>query len=121
MPRVQCDVVVKGPQFPVQAPPHFLRIAPGQYGNLVLSRLPILRHTSHVLQNRGEMSARPALRTERRGLLAVVLEASSGPFAVLTSHWSLDAGDWRPVVAEMKRELDSSIAREKTKPLSVAA
>jgi endonuclease/exonuclease/phosphatase family metal-dependent hydrolase len=70
-----------------------LRVATGQYGNLVLTRLPVVSRTGWVLPNRGERSSRPALQMERRGLLEVVVAVPEGLLAVLTTHWSLDAGD----------------------------
>jgi len=66
-----------------------LGVGPLGFGNLVLTRFPILRTAFYPLSSQGE----------QRGLLEVGIAAPVGQLAVFCTHWGLDA-DERVVQAE---------------------
>jgi endonuclease/exonuclease/phosphatase family metal-dependent hydrolase len=88
-----------------------LKVGPGGYGNALLTNLPLFSRRSHILPNARERAS--ILRSpERRGLLEVLLDAPSGPLAVLVTHWSLSAEDRleeAEVVGEIVRGLSAPV------------
>jgi endonuclease/exonuclease/phosphatase family metal-dependent hydrolase len=56
-----------------------LSFMPGGFGNLILTRYPVMETKSHGLTSAGE----------QRGLVAVTLAAPDGPLSVFCTHWGL--------------------------------
>src|SRR2546423_931230 len=63
-----------------------------RFGNALLTGLPVVSWRNIRLPNSRERRRR-GMFLERRGLLEVVVSLPSGPLALFTTHWSLDAED----------------------------
>lgn len=60
-----------------------LRIGPGAFGNLILSRYPVLEAKSFSLTS----------QREQRGLLMALIDAPDGPISVFCTHWGLSSAE----------------------------
>lgn len=85
------------------------RFGIGQFGNALLTSLPVLKQASIRLPNRVERSS-ILRKPERRGLLEVTLKTESGPVTILLTHWSLAAPD---------RMESASVTADRVKKLSL--
>lgn len=70
----------------------------GGFGNLVLSRYPVVRSVSHRLTS----------QTEQRGLLEVLLDTSSGSLSVFCTHLGLDSEERVQQSAEIAGVINST-------------
>ena len=79
-----------------------------RFGNMVLSRLPILSVFRHLLPQ----PAIPGARHMQRQATEVTVRASSGPLRVVTTHLEYHAAVHRRVQLERLRELHTEIAEQ---------
>jgi endonuclease/exonuclease/phosphatase family metal-dependent hydrolase len=86
-----------GPAYDRQIPGAAARVA---FGNLVLSRLPVLQVFAHPLPQRPF----PDLRSMPRQALEVVVKAEGGPLRIVTTH--LEYSDPRPRTLQIGRLRD---------------
>ncbi len=77
-----------------------------QFGNMVLSRLPVLQALSHLLPRPAEAGR----RSMQRQALEAVIETSFGPLRVLTTHLEFYSVAHRAAQIERLRELHAEAA-----------
>jgi len=81
-----------------------------QYGNLVLSRLPILQSFNHLLPNP------PAEKHMQRQATEVVVQAAAGPLRVVTTHLEYYSAGARAAQAARLRALQAEVAANEAAP-----
>jgi endonuclease/exonuclease/phosphatase family metal-dependent hydrolase len=77
-----------------------------QFGNLVLTRLPVLQAFRHLLP----WPADPSVPTMQRVAVEVVLDTASGPLRVTTTHLEYYSANQRAAQVERLRELQAEAA-----------
>ena len=77
-----------------------------QFGNLILSRLPVLQAFRHLLP----WPADPAVPNMQRCAVEVVLQAASGPLRVTTTHLEYYSAKQREAQVEALRDLQALAA-----------
>ncbi len=85
---------------------HTAGIGAQQFGNLILSRLPVIQ----VLRHRLPWQAETALPTMQRMALETVLEAASGPLRVTTTHLEYYSSRQRAAQIEALRAIQAEAA-----------
>lgn len=86
---------------------------PAQFGNLVLSALPVLQVFRHLLPR----AADPGVRHAQRGALEVVLEAPWGPLRVVTTHLEYHSEAHRWAQVNRLRQLQAEIVAQAHLPV----
>ncbi|HKJ00375.1 MAG TPA: endonuclease/exonuclease/phosphatase family protein [bacterium] len=79
---------------------------PRQFGNLLLTTLPVLQVFRHLLPR----AAHPGVRHAQRGALEVVLAAPWGPLRVVTTHLEYHSDAHRHVQVGHLRHLQEEVA-----------
>jgi endonuclease/exonuclease/phosphatase family metal-dependent hydrolase len=79
---------------------------PAQFGNLLLSALPVLQVFRHLLPR----APHPGVRHAQRGALEVVLAAPWGPLRVVTTHLEYYSEAHRAAQVERLRQLQEDVA-----------
>jgi endonuclease/exonuclease/phosphatase family metal-dependent hydrolase len=86
-----------------------------QYGNMILSRLPVLQSFTHLLPHPAE----GGIKHMQRAALEVVVQAASGPLRVMTTHLEYWSGRHRLAqiarIHEIQAEVEGNAA---TPPVS---
>jgi endonuclease/exonuclease/phosphatase family metal-dependent hydrolase len=77
-----------------------------QFGNLVLTRLPVLQAFRHLLP----WPADPSVPTMQRIAVEVVLDTAAGPLRVTTTHLEYYSANQRAAQVERLRELQAEAA-----------
>jgi endonuclease/exonuclease/phosphatase family metal-dependent hydrolase len=97
------------------------RIAPGggrrQFGNLILSRLPVLQVFRHLLPH----PAQGGIKHMQRQAIEVVVEARGGPLRVVTTHLEYFSDAHRAAQIERLRALQNEVAGNVAEPPTPAA
>jgi endonuclease/exonuclease/phosphatase family metal-dependent hydrolase len=83
-----------------------------RFGNLVLSRLPVLQVFRHLLPQ----PADPAVKHMPRQATEVVVEAAGGPLRVLTTHLEFHSEPQRQTQAQRLRDLQAEVAANARAP-----
>ena len=85
---------------------------PRQYGNLILSRLPVLQSFNHLLPNPAEAG----VKQMQRAALEVVVEAPSGPLRVMTTHLAYHSERQRLAQVARLREIQAEVEANEAHP-----
>lgn len=83
-----------------------------QYGNLVLSRLPVLQVFMHLLPHPAE----GGIRRMQRQAIEVVIATGSGPLRVMTTHLEYYSAAHRAAQIERLRALQAEVAANEAQP-----
>lgn len=83
-----------------------------QYGNLVLSRLPVLQSFSHLLPH----PAAAGIKRMQRVAVEVVVDAPGGPLRVITTHLEYYSANHRAAQIARLRELQDEVAGSAASP-----
>lgn len=90
--------------------------APGggrrRFGNLVLSRLPVLQSGAHLLPRPAELGG----RSMQRLALEVVVAAPFGPLRVVTTHLEYHSARHRAAQVERLRDIHREVAQRALRP-----
>jgi endonuclease/exonuclease/phosphatase family metal-dependent hydrolase len=78
-----------------------------QFGNMILSRLPVLQVFSHLLP----WPAEPGVRSMQRQALEVVAQSGFGPVRVVTTHLEYHAAEHRASQLERILEIQAEAAK----------
>jgi len=87
-----------------------------QFGNLLLSRLPVLQMYFHLLPHPAE----GGIKLQRQAIEAVV-ETRAGPLRVVTTHLEYYSAAHRAVQIERLRSLQAEVAENEARPSKPAA
>ena len=85
---------------------HAAGIGVQQFGNMILTRLPVIQ----VLRHRLPWPAEPALPTMQRMALETIVEAPSGPLRVTTTHLEFYSARQRAAQVEALRAIQAEAA-----------
>jgi endonuclease/exonuclease/phosphatase family metal-dependent hydrolase len=81
-----------------------------QYGNMILTRLPVLQSLNHVLPHPAEAG----IKHMQRAALEVVVQAASGPLRVMTTHLEYYSERHRLAqiarIREIQAEVEANVA-----------
>ena len=88
-----------------------------QFGNLVLSRLPVLQAFRHLLPH----PAAGGIKHMQRQAIEVVVETAAGPLRVVTTHLEYFSSAHRAAQIERLRALQAEVADNVAKPPKPAA
>ncbi|MEW5879104.1 MAG: endonuclease/exonuclease/phosphatase family protein [Pseudomonadota bacterium] len=88
-----------------------------QFGNLVLSRLPVLQIFRHLLPH----PAQGGIKHMQRQAVEVVVETRAGPLRVVTTHLEYYSSVHRAAQIERLRALQSEVADNESHPPKAAA
>jgi endonuclease/exonuclease/phosphatase family metal-dependent hydrolase len=88
-----------------------------QYGNLVLSRLPLLQAFNHLLPHPSE----PGIKHMQRQAIEVVVQTRSGPLRVMTTHLEYYSAAHRAAQVERLRAIQREVAENELRPARPAA
>jgi endonuclease/exonuclease/phosphatase family metal-dependent hydrolase len=87
-----------------------------QYGNLLLSRLPVLQSFNHLLPHPAE----GGIKHMQRQAIEAVVQAASGPLRVMTTHLEYYSAAHRAAQVRRLREIqDEAAANEAAPPKAV--
>lgn len=87
-----------------------------QYGNLVMSRLPVLQVFNHLLPHPAE----GGIKHMQRQAIEVVLEAPFGPLRVMTTHLEYYSAAHRAAQVARLREIQAEVAANEAAPAKAA-
>ncbi|MDH5221853.1 MAG: endonuclease, partial [Betaproteobacteria bacterium] len=87
-----------------------------QYGNLILSRLPVLQVFNHLLPHPAE----GGIKHMQRQAIEVVVEASSGPLRVMTTHLEYYSAAHRVAQVARLRAIQDEVAGNEAQPAKAA-
>lgn len=87
-----------------------------QYGNLILSRLPLLQVFNHLLPHPAE----GGIKHMPRQAIEVVVETSSGPLRVMTTHLEYYSAAHRAAQVERLRRIQDEVAANEAEPAKAA-
>jgi endonuclease/exonuclease/phosphatase family metal-dependent hydrolase len=90
---------------------------PRQFGNLLLTRLPVLQVFLHLLPQPAE----GGIKHMQRQAIEVVLAARAGPLRVMTTHLEYYSARHRAVQIERLRALQDEVAANEASPPKAAA
>jgi len=85
---------------------------PRQFGNLILSRLPVLQVFNHLLPR----PAQGSIKHMQRQAIEVVVETRRGPLRVVTTHLEYYSDAHRVAQIERLRALQSEVAENEARP-----
>jgi endonuclease/exonuclease/phosphatase family metal-dependent hydrolase len=85
---------------------------PRQFGNLILSRLPVLQVFHHLLPQ----PAQGGIKHMQRQAIEVVVETRGGPLRVVTTHLEYYSDAHRAAQIERLRALQSAVAENEARP-----
>jgi len=85
---------------------------PRQFGNLILSRLPVLQVFNHLLPH----PAAGGIKHMQRQAIEVVVETRSGPLRVVTTHLEYYSDAHRAAQIERLRALQDEVAGNEAQP-----
>ena len=88
-----------------------------QYGNLVLSRLPVLQAFNHLLPHPAE----PGIKHMQRQAIEVVVQTPGGPLRVMTTHLEYYSAAHRAAHVERLRAIQREVAENELRPAKPAA
>jgi endonuclease/exonuclease/phosphatase family metal-dependent hydrolase len=88
-----------------------------QYGNLILSRRPVLQAFRHLLPQPAE----PGIKHMQRQATEAVIETDSGPLRVVTTHLEFHSATQRQAQIARLRALHQEIAANERNPAAPAA
>lgn len=83
-----------------------------QYGNLILSRLPILQAFNHLLPHPAE----GGIKHMQRQAIEAVVQAAAGPLRVMTTHLEYYSAAHRAAQIGRLRELQAEVAADEASP-----
>jgi endonuclease/exonuclease/phosphatase family metal-dependent hydrolase len=89
---------------------------PRQFGNLLLSRLPVLQVLDHLLPR----PAQGGIKHMQRQAIEAVVETRSGPLRVITTHLEYYSAAHRAAQIERLRALHEEAAANEAQPCKVA-
>ncbi|MEX2198117.1 MAG: endonuclease/exonuclease/phosphatase family protein [Burkholderiales bacterium] len=87
-----------------------------QYGNLILSRLPVLQAFNHLLPHPAE----GGIKHMPRQAIEAVIETRSGPLRVMTTHLEYYSGAHRAAQIERLRAIQDEVAANAAAPPKAA-
>jgi endonuclease/exonuclease/phosphatase family metal-dependent hydrolase len=87
------------------------------YGNLILSRLPVLQVFNHLLPH----PAAPGIKHMQRQAIEGVVETRGGPLRVVTTHLEYYSPAHRAAQIERLRMIQEEVAGNETQPPKAAA
>lgn len=87
-----------------------------QYGNLVLSRLPVLQVFNHLLPHPAE----GGIKHMQRQAIEAVLETRSGPLRVMTTHLEYYSAAHRAAQVARLRAIQQEVAANEASPAKAA-
>jgi endonuclease/exonuclease/phosphatase family metal-dependent hydrolase len=85
---------------------------PRQFGNVLLSRLPVLQLFHHLLPR----PAAGGIKHMQRQAIEAVLETRAGPLRVMTTHLEYYSASHRAAQIERLRELQAEAAQNEARP-----
>jgi endonuclease/exonuclease/phosphatase family metal-dependent hydrolase len=88
-----------------------------QYGNLLLSRLPVLQTFNHLLPH----PAAGGIKHMQRQAIEAVVQTRAGPLRVVTTHLEYHSGGHRAAQIERLRGLQAEVQANETAPAAAAA
>jgi endonuclease/exonuclease/phosphatase family metal-dependent hydrolase len=88
-----------------------------QFGNLVLSRLPVLQVFRHLLPHPAE----PGIKHMQRQAIEAVVETRTGPLRIVTTHLEYYSAAHRAAQIERLRALQAEVADNEANPAKPAA
>jgi endonuclease/exonuclease/phosphatase family metal-dependent hydrolase len=88
-----------------------------QFGNLVLSRLPVLQVFRHLLPHPAE----PGIKHMQRQAIEAVVETRTGPLRIVTTHLEYYSAAHRAAQIERLRALQAEVADNEANPARPAA
>lgn len=88
-----------------------------QYGNLILTRLPLLQVFNHLLPHPAE----GGIKHMQRQAIEVVLETKAGPLRVVTTHLEYYSARHRAAQIGHLRALQEEVAQNEAQPAKAAA
>lgn len=88
-----------------------------QYGNLILSRLPVLQVFNHLLPHPPQAGTKHM----QRQAIEVVVEARGGPLRVVTTHLEYYSDAHRAAQIERLRMIQEEVAANQAQPAKAAA
>lgn len=88
-----------------------------QYGNLILSRLPVLQVFNHLLPHPPQKD----IKHMQRQAIEVVLETRAGPLRVVTTHLEYYSQAHRAAQIERLRMIQDEVAGNEARPPKAAA
>ncbi len=104
------------PRYELVFGPTLSRQGERQYGNLILSRLPILQTFNHLLPHPGE----GGIKHMQRAALEAVVQTAAGPLRVVTTHLEYFSARHRQAQVARLRELQEEAAANEAAPAKVA-
>ena len=87
-----------------------------QYGNMILSRLPVLQVFNHLLPHPAEAG----IKHMQRQAIEAVLETKAGPLRVMTTHLEYYSGAHRAAQVARLRAIQEEAAANAASPAKVA-
>jgi endonuclease/exonuclease/phosphatase family metal-dependent hydrolase len=87
-----------------------------QYGNLILSRLPVLQAFNHLLPHPAE----GGIKHMQRQAIEAVVEARAGPLRVVTTHLEYYSAAHRAAQVARLREIQAEVAENEARPAKAA-
>jgi endonuclease/exonuclease/phosphatase family metal-dependent hydrolase len=87
-----------------------------QYGNLILSRVPVLQTFNHLLPH----PAAGGIKHMQRQAIEAVVETRAGPLRVLTTHLEYYSAAHRAAQIERLRELQAEVQANEAEPAAPA-
>ena len=87
-----------------------------QYGNLILSRLPVLQVFNHLLPHPAE----GGIKHMQRQAVEAVVEAKSGPLRVMTTHLEYYSAAHRAAQVARLRAIQEEVAANEAQPAKAA-
>jgi endonuclease/exonuclease/phosphatase family metal-dependent hydrolase len=88
-----------------------------QYGNLILSRLPVLQAFNHLLPH----PAAEGIKHMQRQAIEAVVETRGGPLRIVTTHLEYYSAVHRAAQIERLRALQEEVAANEARPAKPAA
>jgi len=88
-----------------------------QYGNLILSRLPVLQVFNHLLPHPAE----GGIKHMQRQAIEAVVETKFGPLRVMTTHLEYYSAAHRAAQVARLRTIQEEVARNEAQPPKAAA
>jgi endonuclease/exonuclease/phosphatase family metal-dependent hydrolase len=88
-----------------------------QYGNLILSRLPVLQVFNHLLPHPAE----GGIKHMQRQAIEAVVQTRSGPLRVMTTHLEYYSAAHRAAQIERLRALQAEAAENEARPAKASA
>ncbi len=87
-----------------------------QYGNLILSRLPVLQVFNHLLPH----PPAPGIKHTQRQAIEAVIQTGSGPLRVMTTHLEYYSAAHRAAQVARLRAIQEEVAANEVQPAKAA-